>query len=249
VTEPQHPTASLPSRPPVVVILCSAGVALVGLIVSILLLVMVTNSLSFDVVGPMLAVHLDDVIRCIQVVVYSILVAGLSLMTSMEYWHRRRRGLYLHMLAIFAMLPALLLPLEGAAVLVISLVILATMAAYLKANRAIIITAVGLGLTFASYFYQQMGPQIGSYGAECVPIEDCSGPLLGAGYPLQYILDTPGISSPGSLGFEDKFRVLAFALDAFFYIAMTYLSYTLIRYYHARRHKSPEGEGQRRHVI
>jgi len=243
VRELRRLTAAPLSILPVVVILCSAGVALVGLIVSILWLVVVTSSLSFDIVGPLLTVHLDEVFRGIQGVIYSILVAGASLMTSIEYWHRRRRGLYLHMLAILTLLPALYLALEGVAIVVVSLVILATMAAYLKAKPALIITAAGLGLTFASYFYQQMGPQIGKYGTECVPIEDCFRPLLGAGYPLQYMLDTPGITSQGSLGFEDKFRLVAFALDGLLYIAMTYLSYTLIRYYHARRKKSPEGEG------
>lgn len=236
-------TAALPSRPPVVVILCSAGVALVGLIVSILWLVVVTSTLSFDILGPMLAVHLDEVFRGIQGVIYSILVAGASLMASIEYWHRRSRGLYLHMLAIFTLLPALYLALGGVAIVVVSLVILATMAAYLKATRILVITAVGFALTFASYFYQQMGPQIGSYGTECVPIEDCFQPLLGAGYPVQYMLDTPGITAEGSLGFEDKFRILAFAMDAVFYIAMTYPSSTLIRYCRARRKKSSESEG------
>lgn len=239
---PRRLTSALGPRPPVVVMLCSAGTALLGLIVSILWLVVLTGNLSFKILGPLLTVHLDEVIWGIQGVSYSILVAGVSLMAALEYWRSRRRGICLHILAIVVLLPVVSLALQGVAILVVSLVILATMAAYLKANPALIVTAVGLGLTFASYFYQQMGPQIGKYGTECVPIEDCFGPLLGAGYPWQYVVNTPGITAPTSLGFEDKFRLGAFALDALFYLAITYPSYTLIRYYRARR-KSPESEG------
>jgi len=241
--EPPRLPAALPSSRPVVVMLCSAGVALIGLIVSILWLVVVGRNLTIVIVGPLLAVHLDEVIWGIQWGSFSVLVAGASIMAAIEYWRRSPRGIYLHMLAIVVLLPVVSLALQGVAILVVSLGILATMAAHLKARRALIITAVGLGLTFASFFYQQMGPQIGQYGTECVPIEDCFQPLLGAGYPLQYMLDIPGITSQGSLGFEDKFRLVAFALDALFYIAMTYLGYTLSRYYHARRKKSPESEG------
>lgn len=240
--EPRRLTAALGSRPPVIVMLCSVGAALIGLIVSILWLVVLTGNLSFEILGPLLTVHLDEVIWGIHGVTYSILVAGVSLLAAFEYWRTRRRGIYLHTLAIVVLLPVVSLALQGVAIFVVSLVILASMGAYLKAKPALIITAVGLGLTFASYFYQQMGPQIGKYGTECVPIEDCLGPLLGAGYPLQYVVNTPGITDPTSLGIEDKLRLGAFALDALFYLAITYPSYTLIRYYRARR-KSPESVG------
>jgi len=242
MSEPRLPAAALGSRPPVVVILCSTGVALVGLVVSILWLVVMSSNLGTVFVGPLLAVNLYDVIWRIHGGSYSIFVAGASLVASIEYWRRRRRGIYLHILATFMLVPALSLALEGAVVLVVSLVILATMAAYLRAKPALIITAVSLALTSASYFYQQMGPEIGKYGTECVPIEDCSGPLLGAGYPLQYVVNTPGITDPTSLGAEDKLRLVPFALDTLLYIAITYSSYILIRYYRARG-MSPEGEG------
>ena len=239
---PRRLTSTLGSGQPVIVMFCSAGTALVGLVLSIFWLVVVRGNWNIVIVGPLLAVHLDDLIWGIQWGSYSILVAGVSLMAAFEYWHRKRRGIYLHMVAIVVLLPVVSLALQGVAFLVVSLVILARMAAYLKAKPALVIAAVGLGLTFASYFYQQMGPEIGKHGTECVPIEDCFAPLLGAGYPLQYMVDVPGITSPGSLGFEDKLRLVAFALDALFYVVMIYLSYTLIRYYRARR-KSPESEG------
>ena len=116
------------------------------------------------------------------------------------------------------------------------------MAAYLKAKPVLIITAIALALTFASSFYHQMGPEIGQYGTECLPIENCFGPLLAAGYPLQYMVNTPGITDPTSLGAEDKFRLVTFALDTLFYIVIIYSAYTLIRYYRARR-KAPEVDG------
>jgi len=242
VTEQQRLGAGTGSRPPVVVMLCSAGTALVGLIVSMLWLVVLTRNLSFVILGPWLTVHLDEVVRAIGGGSYVILVAGTSVMAAVDYWHRRRRGMYLHILAILLLVDVVSLALVGVAFLVVSLAILATMAAHLKARPAPIITVLALGLTFASSFYQQMGPQIGQYGTECIPIEDCFGPLLGAGYPVQYIVNTPGITDPTSLGSEDEFRLGGFALDALFYIAITFPTYTLIRYSRARR-KSPESEG------
>jgi len=242
VRVPQRLTAALGSTPPVVVMLCSIGAALVGLIVSILWLVLLAGNFGIVFVGPLLAVNLYNAMWGIHEVSYSILVAGASLMASIEYWRGRRRGIYLHILAIFTLLPALSLAFEAVAILVVSLAILATMAAYLRAKPALIITALSLGLTFASFFYQQMGPEVGKYGTECVPIENCFGPLLGAGYPLQYMVNTPGITDPTSLDAEDKFRLVPLALDTLFYFAIAYSSYTLIRHYRARG-KSQEGDG------
>jgi len=235
VTKPLRLATALAPTPPLIVILCSAGAALAGLIVSVLWIVVLIRNLNLVIVGPLLAVHLDEVIWAIHSGVHSMLVAGASIVAAIEYWRRRRRGIYVHTLAIVLLLPVVSLVMQGVAILVVSLLILATMATYLKGRPPLVIAAVGLGLTFASFFYQQIGPQIGQYGTECVPIEDCFRPLLGAGFPLQYVIDTPGISVPGSLGIEDKLGLVAFALDALSYIAVTSLGFAAIRHYRARR--------------
>jgi hypothetical protein len=221
--------------------LSSAGAALIGLIVSILWLVELAGSLHLAFVGPLLAGDLSEVNWGIQAFSYSVLVAGLSLGASVEYWRRSRKGIYLHVAAIFTLLPALSLGFAGVAVLVVSFAILATMAAHISSKPAFIIATAAVSLAFASFFYQQLGPEIGQYGTECVPLENCFRPLLGAGYPLQYMVNVPGITDPTSLGAEDEFRLVPFALDTLFYFTVAYLGYGLIRFYRARR-KPPEVE-------
>jgi len=84
-----------------------------------------------------------------------------------------------------------------------------------------------------------MGPARASYGnagCETQP-ETCTngqmlGDLLGAGFPLQYVVDNVSTSVWYSLGIEDDFKFLPFLLDLLFY---TLLVYGMIKFTQARR--------------
>ena len=240
MSNPQPLPESIASRPPFVVWICSAGVALLGCIVSIAWLLMVVRNSAIEITGPLLATRFDDVIWLIYGVLYGFFVAAASTVAAREYWHRRRRGLVVQLLAILLFFPAVSFALVGVALIAISLAILAAMAAYLKTSRAVAITALGVALALATFFYQRMGPSVGKYGTECIPIEDCTARLLGAGYPIQYFVNQPGITSPVSLGSEDEFRLLPFALDILAFVAVAYLGSTAILLTRSKL-RSPEG--------
>jgi len=105
----------------------------------------------------------------------------------------------------------------------------------LKSDPNITVALIGLGLACLSFVYQPLGPEIRKFGTECVPIEDCYIPVRGAGLPVQYMIDQPGITHMDWLGFEDEFRLWAFVQDVIFYIALGQFAYRLIRYYHSRK--------------
>jgi hypothetical protein len=109
----------------------------------------------------------------------------------------------------------------------------------LKINPNLTVALIGLGLTCLSFFYQPHRPEIKKFGTECVPIEDCYLAVRGAGFPAQYLIDKPGITQMDWLGFEDEFRLWAFALDVIFYVALGQILYRLIGYYHARKLNAP----------
>jgi len=118
----------------------------------------------------------------------------------------------------------------------IAAIILLIMATFLlKANPNIMIALVGLCITCLSFACQPLGPEIRQYGTECIPIEECFLPVRGGGFPIQYVIDSPGISIPDSLGIEDEFRFWAFVLDIIFYVVSSWLFYKLILYYHSRK--------------
>jgi hypothetical protein len=121
--------------------------------------------------------------------------------------------------------------------LTISFPIVVLMATYLKIKLPVITTVIGIGLTCASFAYQQMGPEIGVYGNECEdqPHGFCYGPLLGAGLPMQYVLDFPGVSVVYRLDSEDYFRIVPFLLDVLFYSAIVYGSTRFISRYRLRK--------------
>ena len=105
----------------------------------------------------------------------------------------------------------------------------------LRADPNIILALTALALACVSFAYQPLGPEIGQYGTECVPIEDCYRPLRGGGLPLQYAIDIPGITIQGRLGIEDEFRVLPFALDVIFYFVLAQIAHRLNLYYSTKR--------------
>jgi len=108
-------------------------------------------------------------------------------------------------------------------VLVLQSAILIAMAVRFRFRPDIKLALVACMLAGLSYFiYQRIGPAIGVYGTECgvPPNHRCYGPVLAAGFPLQYIVDIPTISVPGSLGWEDGFRGISLLLDVLIYAAV-----------------------------
>lgn len=82
---------------------------------------------------------------------------------------------------------------------------------------------VALALTCASAAYQRVGPlqTVEGEGSGCPTAAPCRLPVLGAGFPLAYLVDRPGISVPGALHLvEDELRPTAFALDFLLYLAL-----------------------------
>lgn len=93
--------------------------------------------------------------------------------------------------------------------------------------------ALGLALmlTLASAAFQRVGPlrQVEGEGF-CPDGGRCRIPVLGAGFPLAYLVDNPQLSVPHAVHLiEDDFRAGAFALDALFYLVLTAAATRLVR--------------------
>src|SRR5688572_17259458 len=98
----------------------------------------------------------------------------------------------------------------------------------LKINPVITVAFIAVCLACASFFYQQPGPEVGKFGTECVPIKDCYRAVLGGGFPMQYVIDIPGITYQDRLYIEDEFRVWPFILDVIFYFALGQIASRLV---------------------
>src|SRR5688572_16412083 len=120
-------------------------------------------------------------------------------------------------------------------IFVIAIFMLIQAARVLQVDPNITLALIAPALACVSSAYQPLGPEIGQYGTECVPIEDCFRPLRGGGLPLQYAIDIPGITTQGRLGIEDEFRVLPFALDVIFYFVLVQIAHRLNLYYSMKR--------------
>ena len=91
--------------------------------------------------------------------------------------------------------------------------------------------SAALTLSCASVLYERVGPtQITEgEGSGCKTADPCRVPALGAGFPLAYLVDRPGVSVVGALHLvEDEFRPLAFALDFLAYLALGLLAMRLM---------------------
>ncbi len=120
-------------------------------------------------------------------------------------------------------------------IFVIAIFMFIRAARVLSINPNITLALTALGLACVSFAYQPLGPELGQYGTECVPIEDCHRALRGGGLPMQYVIDIPGITVQGRLGIEDEFRVLSFTLDAIFYFILAQIAHRLNLYYSVKR--------------
>jgi hypothetical protein len=221
----QPQTARAFSRPPASILVSSVGVALIGLVGPVYLLVLTG--------GKITGLQLLDLAHTVWPLLMSVGCLA-SLVAAVLYWRCRKSGVYLQMLSLVILAPANIL-IAGLAIgftlIVSSLAILAAMAVVLKGWVFPAILIAGLGLAFASFFCQRMGPGIGQYGTECVPMSDCYGPLLAGGFPLQYYVDQPGHTFEYTLDQWDEFRLAPFILDTCFFIAAAFGCVKLVRHY------------------
>jgi hypothetical protein len=119
-------------------------------------------------------------------------------------------------------------------IFVISIGMFLITAILLKTNPIIMVVLIASGLAILSFAYQPLGPEYRIVGTECRPILDCYRPVRGGGFPAQYVIDNPGITFWGELGFEDEFRVWPIVLDLCFYVCLVELIRRIIRYLSAR---------------
>jgi len=131
-------------------------------------------------------------------------------------------------------------------VLVLQSAILISLAVHFRYRpdiRVILVACILAGFSF--FIYQRIGPAIGVYGTECgePPSHRCYGPVLGAGFPLQYFVDVPTISVPRSLGDEDGFRGVSLLLDVFVYSATIIVGQRLVQILRIRLRDRRNREG------
>jgi hypothetical protein len=131
--------------------------------------------------------------------------------------------------------------LMGVFVISISMCLIA--AVLLKASSILTIFLAGLGLAILSFAYQPLGPENKTVGTECQPIEDCYRPVRGGGFPAQYVIDNPGITYWGRLGFEDEFRMWALIVDVCAYICGIQLVRWILQFRMARQAGVRAGAG------
>ena len=104
-----------------------------------------------------------------------------------------------------------------------------TAAILFRINPVIAIVLAGIALALLSFTLQSLGPERDSFGTECIPIQDCIQPVLGAGFPIHYVIDIPGITYQSVLGFEDDFRLWPFITDTCFYVCVVSLASLVVK--------------------
>jgi len=171
--------------------------------------------------------------------ILAFLTGGLSIGVAIGYWSKSTWVLYLHFVSIIQLV-LLLIFLSSEitsywycfALLSVSLSQLITMLFFLGSHKAFVSVVLALLLVSVSFYYQKTGPSMEIYGTECKdqPHGDCYGPLLGAGFPFQYVLDSPGVSIIGTIGYEDKVKPLMFLLDILIYWAGAYACFELVQF-------------------
>ncbi len=78
-----------------------------------------------------------------------------------------------------------------------------------------------LALTSLSGFYQRQNVLRRTAIDRCPNAQPCAIAVLGAGFPLPFLVDKLGVSVEGKLALgEDEFRVGAFAGDVLVYLAL-----------------------------
>lgn len=121
----------------------------------------------------------------------------------------------------------------------VSVIIFVLTASGRNRKPLILASIVALSLTIISSVYQQTGPFTGSFGNTC-PGGACIDSLLGAGFPLPYIVDSTATSVWWQLGEEDEFLPIVFGLDVCFYIVLVYGGIRLWQHYRQRKRTSED---------
>jgi hypothetical protein len=173
------------------------------------------------------------------IAISSIIVGTLSLVAARSPGRLKERPVYFVFLSLILQM-ILMSEEELCLVLLVMFLhfsILLSIAFRYRTNIVIRVFLMGYLLAGLSAFvYQRTGPAIGVYGTECgePPNHLCYGPVLGAGFPLQYVVDRPTISIPQKLGLEDNVRGLSLAIDILVYSVAIFLSYKLVQSFRSR---------------
>lgn len=97
----------------------------------------------------------------------------------------------------------------------------------MRVRTLLALAAAALTLTIASARYHRVGPMRMVEGEGwCSTPGPCAVPVLGAGFPLPYLIDNPQVSVPNAVGlFEDDFRAGAFLIDTLIYFSLVVLTF------------------------
>jgi hypothetical protein len=80
---------------------------------------------------------------------------------------------------------------------------------------------MAIALTYISSFYQRQNVMVRNAVDRCPNAQPCAIAVLGAGFPLPYLVDKLGISVEGKLALgEDDFRAGAFVGDVVIYLGL-----------------------------
>jgi hypothetical protein len=115
-----------------------------------------------------------------------------------------------------------------------------------KLQPLIPILALAVGLALASLAVQRTGPlRLGDGEGFCPGAAPCRVPVLGAGFPVPYLIDAPQVSVPGRVALvEDDFRVGAFLANVVFYALLAALGLRLRGRWRGGAAARPAGVGR-----
>ena len=84
-----------------------------------------------------------------------------------------------------------------------------------KLIKLIALIIVSACLALLSVKIERRGPELVQFSDMCGPRSDqpCLRPSLKGGYPMAFVVDTPGVSVENQLFFEDRFIPLGFVVD------------------------------------
>ncbi len=93
-----------------------------------------------------------------------------------------------------------------------------------------LLLVLAIGLTSLTGFYQHQNVMRRDAVDRCPNAQPCAIAVLGAGFPLPFLVDNPGISVEGKLALgEDDFRAGAFAGDVLIYWGIGLIMSRLVR--------------------